>query len=417
MANTTKQLNDTQVKTAKPKDKEYNLADGRGLALRVKPTGTKTWIFNYQHPITKKRNNLGFGAYPNVTLARAREKRADARILLDKGIDPKAHNETELKAKQVEYAQTFAVMTDTWYKLKLSKVKKATADKHLEILSNHVLPKLGKTSVRLITPKAVIEILRPVEAKGSLETVKRLCRTVNEIMVLALNSGFIDRNSLEHIAKSFIAPTPMKMATIKTDRLPELMQQLATSNLMIITRCLVEWQLHTMTRPSETAMAKWEEIDLDNNVWIIPAERMKRNKEHIVPLTTQTLSLLARLQQLRGNSDYVFPSHRGRNKHANTQTANMALKRIGFKGELVSHGLRSLASTTLNEQRFDPELIEVCLAHVDKNAVRNAYNRSDYLERRREIMCWWSEHIEKAATGNLSMTSRRKGDYLINNTN
>lgn len=415
MAKTTKPLTDTEVKAARAKSKEYNLADGSGLMLRVKTTGTKNWIFNYQHPISKKRNNLGFGVYPDVTLARAREKRAHARELLDRGIDPKKYKEDSLTAAQGQYAFTFGALTEIWYKLKLSKVKKATADKHLEILSKHLLPKLKNTPIHEIKPEKVIELLRPIESKGSLETVKRLCRTVNEVMVLAINSGKLESNRLEHIAKSFIAPTPKKMATIKGERLPELMQRLADGNLMIITRCLVEWQLHTMTRPSETAMARWDEIDLENKVWVIPAERMKKNKEHIVPLTEQTLGLLEKLQSLKGYSDYLFPSHRGRNKHANVQTANMALKRIGFKGELVSHGLRSLASTILNEQRFDAELIEVCLAHVDKNTVRQAYNRSDYLERRKVIMQWWSEHIENAAMGNSSQSYTARNLKLVNN--
>ena len=185
MAKTTKQLTDTEVKAAKPKAKEYNLSDGKGLALRIKPTGTKTWIFNYQHPITKKRNNLGFGSYPEITLARAREKRSDARRLLDQQIDPKAHFQEQLKIKQDELACTFQVITDEWFQLKLSKVKKATADKHMEMLKNHVLPKLGPVPVSNIKPVEVINILRPVEAKGSLETVKRLCRVINEIMILA----------------------------------------------------------------------------------------------------------------------------------------------------------------------------------------------------------------------------------------
>ncbi|MBT0585109.1 integrase domain-containing protein [Alteromonas oceanisediminis] len=408
MPKTTKPLSDIEVKSAKPKEKEYNLADGNGLALRVKPTGSKNWIFNYQHPISKKRNNLGFGTYPDVTLARAREKRANARNLLDHQIDPKAHYAEQLKIKQDELACTFEVITQEWFELKLSKVKQATADKHMEMLENHVLPKLGKQSVKAIIPSQVIDILRPLEAKGSLETVKRLCRVINEIMILALNTGKLERNNLEYIGKSFISPTPKKMATITPDRLPELMQKLATSNLMRITRCLVEWQLHTMTRPSETAMAEWHEIDFQNNLWVIPAKRMKRNREHSVPLTPQTLNLLEILKQLRGNSPYLFPSHRGRGKHANVQTANMALKRIGYSGELVSHGLRALASTALNEQRFDADLIEVCLAHVDKNSVRNAYNRSDYLERRRKIMGWWSDHIEQAAIGNMSLANAKQ---------
>ena len=167
------------------------------------------------------------------------------------------------------------------------------------------------------------------------------------------------------------------------------------------------WQLHTMTRPIETATARWEDIDLDKNVWVIPAERMKMKKAHTVPLTPQTLALVEVLQSMRGHSEYLFQSHGSPKKHANSQTTNMALKRMGFAGELVSHGLRALASTTLNEQGFDPDVIESALAHIDKNEVRRAYNRAEYLERRRKLMCWWSNHIDQSSTGNFSLSGTK----------
>jgi integrase len=136
-------------------------------------------------------------------------------------------------------------------------------------------------------------------------------------------------------------------------------------------------------------------------------------KPHTIPLTKQTLAILERLKPISSHKTYVFPSHRANNSHANTQTANMALKRIGFAGELVSHGLRALASTTLNEQGFDPDVIEAALAHIDKNEVRRAYNRSEYIERRRTLMTWWSKHIEKAATGNMSLSVGIKGLSIV----
>ena len=182
------------------------------------------------------------------------------------------------------------------------------------------------------------------------------------------------------------------------------MQALNNASIMKITRCLVEWQLHTMTRPTEAATARWEDINLKEKVWIIPEERMKMKKPHTIPLTPQTLDLLDVLKEISGHRKYIFPSHRNPRSHVNSQTANMALKRMGFAGELVSHGLRALASTTLNEQGFDSDIIEAALAHIDKNEVRRAYNRAEYIERRRALMCWWSEHIDKASTGNLSIT-------------
>ena len=175
----------------------------------------------------------------------------------------------------------------------------------------------------------------------------------------------------------------------------------ANASIKCTTRCLIEWQLHTMTRPSEASGARWDEIDLDEKIWVIPAERMKKRKEHRIPLTEQALELLVVIRPISGNRVYIFPSDRDPKKPCNSQTANMALKRMGFAGRLVSHGLRSLASTTLNEQGFEADLIEAALAHVDDNQVRSAYNRTDYLERRRPMMFWYNGHIEEASKGEL----------------
>ncbi|MCU7859491.1 MAG: tyrosine-type recombinase/integrase, partial [Candidatus Thiodiazotropha sp. (ex Lucinoma kastoroae)] len=182
---------------------------------------------------------------------------------------------------------------------------------------------------------------------------------------------------------------------------------LSTASIKYTTRCLIEWQLHTMVRPSEAAGTRWDKIDLEAAIWTIPAERMKRKKEHIVPLSGQCLTLLVLMQPISGRSAYVFPSDRDPRKHANPATANMALKRMGFDKKLVAHGMRSLASTVLNEEGFDADVIEAALAHIGNNEVRNAYNRADYLEHRKPVMEWWSKHIEAAAVGNMCLTGSK----------
>ena len=183
------------------------------------------------------------------------------------------------------------------------------------------------------------------------------------------------------------------------------MGAVANASIKRTTRCLIEWQLHTMTRPSEASGAMWKEIDMESKVWTIPSERMKKRRDQRIPLTDQMLAILEVMKPISGHREFVFPSDRDPKKPCNSQTANMALKRMGFAGRLVSHGLRSLASTTLNEQGFDRDLIEAALAHVDDNQVRSAYNRTDYLERRRPMMNWWSEHILEAATGCFSVSN------------
>ncbi len=399
MARITTPLTNTEVKQAKPKEKEYNLADGEGLQLRVKVNGSKLWLFNYYRPYTKKRANLGFGKYPEVTLSQAREKRKEARELLAQNIDPKAHREEIEQLKKDSLENTFGVIANKWLVLKKEQVKTETADKAWQALEKHVLPELKEMPIEAIKPRTVIAIMEPIKNKGNLETVKRLCRYINEVMRLAVASGLIEVNYLADVTKLFPAPKKKNMATIKPERLPDLMKALYNASITRVTRSLVEWQLHTMTRPIESATAKWEDLDLDNKVWTIPAERMKMKKPHTIPLSEQCLEILEYLQSIKTTNEYVFPSHRNNKSHINSQSANMALKRMGFAGELVSHGLRALASTTLNEQGFDPDVIEAALAHVDKNEVRRAYNRAEYLERRRVMMAWWSEHIESAKTG------------------
>lgn len=164
------------------------------------------------------------------------------------------------------------------------------------------------------------------------------------------------------------------------------------------TRYSIEWQLHTTVRANEAAGTRWEEIDFENALWVIPASRMKKRKPHSVPLKPQTLSILEQMKPISSHREF-FPGDRDPKTHTHRQTANMAIKRMGYAGELVAHGLRSIASTTLNEQGFDPDVIEFALGHTDKNEVRAAYNRAEYLQRRRTMMCWWSDFIDGAATG------------------
>ncbi len=408
MARTTKPLTDTQIKQAKPQAKEYSLGDGNGLYLRVKTNGTKLWVFNYSRPYTRKRANLSFGQYPALPLVKARLKRQENLELLAQDIDPQTHRKDQKRLKGEAMGNTLELVARKWIQIKRSKITEQHADDTLRSLELHLFPKLGALPIHVIRARQVIEVLEPIAAKGSLETVKRLCQRLNEIMVHGVNAGLLEANPLAGISKAFEAPDKEHMPTLTPDRMPELMQTVANASIKRTTRCLIEWQLQTMVRPGEAAGTRWEEIDLNKKLWTIPPERMKKKKQHIVPLTTQTLQLLEIMKPISGHREHVFPADRNPRTHANEQTANMALKRMGYGGQLVAHGLRSLASTTLNEQGFAPDIIESALAHSDKDDVRSAYNRAEYVEPRRKMMQWWSDHIEKAAIGNLSVTGRKQ---------
>jgi integrase len=387
--------------------KEYSLADGYGLFVRIKPNGSKAWIFNYSKPYTKKRTNLGIGSFPTVTLAKAREKRMEYRKQLTEDIDPKEYRDNEVIKQRAAHLNTLEAITAQWLEVKRTGLTEDHSKDIRRSLEIHIFPNLGKIPISKITAPKAIAALKPLAAKGSLETVKRVCQRLNEVMIFAVNTGVIFSNPLAGIKASFASPEKNNMPTILPEQLPELMCALNTASIKLVTRCLIEWQLYTMTRPKEAAGARWEEIDFNEKVWNIPGERMKAKRPHSIPLTDQALALLNIMKPISEHLNYIFPSDRNQHRHIHEQSANMALKRMGFKNKLVAHGLRALASTTLNEQGFDGDVIEAALAHIDKNETRKAYNRATYLERRRTMMCWWSEHIERAAMGNMSLTATR----------
>lgn len=403
MARTTNPLNDTQINKTKARDKEYNLSDGQGLALRVKPTGAKLWLLNYARPYTGKRTNLALGAYPEVTLAEARDKRDAARKLLAKNIDPREQRDEDIRRQEFAHRNTLKHITKAWFEVKKKDVSPDYADDIWRSLEKHVFPTLGKHPIHKVTAPLAIDTLKPVAAKGSLETVRRVCQRLNEVMIWAVNTGVIHHNPLAGISKAFHTPEKRNLPTLKPEQLPALLIAIQDANIRTTTRCLILWQLHTMVRPSEAAGARWSEIDMEASQWDIPAGRMKKKRPHTVPLSSQALHLLERMKPISSRSKYIFPADRDREKAANPQSANMAIRRMGYGGQLVAHGLRALASTTLNEAAFDPDVVEVALAHVDANQVRGAYNRAEYLERRRDMLTWWSDHIEQAARGKVTI--------------
>ena len=360
----------------------------------MKPNGTKHWLFNYSRPYTKKRANLSLGKYPNLTLAEARAKAQEYKGLLAKDIDPKDKKLELEKANRLAHINTFEHVVEQWLLLKQDSISPSYYKKITSRLRLHVLPNIGKVPIHKITAVGTIEFLQTLAKQGKMETIDNICGWLNEIMVYSVNTGLIPANPLSGIKKAFNAPKTTHLPTLRPEELPELTAAIETANIRLITKYLMQWQLHTMVRPKEASEARWEEIDLEKRVWVIPAEKMKMKRDHTVPLSSAMMRLLEDLRPLSGHREWLFPSDRSPRKPMSSQSVNMALKRMGFKGRLVSHGFRALASTTLNEHGFDPELIETALAHVDSNSVRAAYNRAEYLERRREMMEWWSGHIE-----------------------
>ncbi|MBN3265111.1 integrase domain-containing protein [Pectobacterium brasiliense] len=395
MARTTRPLTHTEVQKAKATDKDLTLHDGNGLFLLVKTTGKKLWRFRYQKPITGQRTMIGFGAYPALSLADARAMRDEKLSLLAKGIDPQEKVAKEVEEAQIAVESIFINVARNWFTLKQTKVSADHAKDIWRSLEKDVLPAIENIPVQEIKARTLIQALEPIKARGALETVRRLVQRINEIMVYAVNTGLIDANPASGIGMAFERPKKQHMPTIRPEELPKLMRTIAMSNLSIPTRCLLEWQLLTLIRPAEASATAWSEIDIEKRTWSIPAERMKAKRDHIVPLSDQALELLDIMHPISGNREHVFPSRNDPKKPMNSQTANAALKRIGYGGKLVAHGLRSIASTAMNEAGFNPDVIEAALAHCDKNEVRRAYNRSTYIEQRKELMDWWGSYVRK----------------------
>ncbi|MDW8847028.1 integrase domain-containing protein [Erwinia sp. MMLR14_017] len=402
MARTTRPLTNTEVLRSKAIDKDLTLHDGDGLFMVVKTTGKKLWRFRYQRPATKQRTMMGLGAFPALSLADARRVRADYLSLLANGIDPQTQAEQLTEQQQIALDSIFSTVAANWFTLKQASVTPDYAKDIWRSLEKDVFPAIGEIPVQEIKARKLVEALEPIKARGALETVRRLVQRINEIMIYAINTGLIDANPASGIGMAFEKPKKQNMPTLRPEELPKLMRSLVMSNLSVPTRCLIEWQLLTLVRPSEASGARWAEIDLDAKLWAIPAERMKAKREHTVPLSPQAMEILDVMKPISAHREHVFPSRNNPKQPMNSQTANAALKRIGFGGKLVAHGLRSIASTAMNEAGLNADVIEAALAHCDKNEVRRAYNRSTYLLKRKELMDWWGDNIHECSIGKKS---------------
>ncbi|MGL5948864.1 MAG: tyrosine-type recombinase/integrase [Aeromonas sp.] len=403
-------LTTAAIKAAKPRARVFNLGDGEGLQLRVSPSGSKLWIWNFVSPVTGRRVSLSLGRFPVITLAEARSLRMDAERLKIKGIDPR-HQRAEQRA--ILRTSALKHVASQWLELKAHTVSPSHLSCVRAQIEQHLLPHLGDISVTKITAPLAISALRAVEERGHLLTVRRTCAVLNEIMDYCANHGIITANPCAAMAKVFKQPIKTNYPTLKPHELPELMTAIAanTAQSAITLHCL-QWMIHTLVRPREAAAARWDELDIEARVWHIPAQRMKMKRPHRVPLTDQMLDLLEALRPISGHRPYLFPNAHRPLGHISPTSINTALIGMGFRGRLVAHGIRSLGSTTLNEQGFSADVIEAALSHVDANEVRRTYNRSDYFEQRVAVMQWWCDHVDRAKAGSAELDGR-KGLALV----
>lgn len=400
-------LTEVSVRNAKPKEKPYKLKDERGLYLLIQPAGGRLWRLRFS--LHGKESMVSLGSYPDVSLKDARERRDDARRLIAKGINPAVHR----KASRAARADTFEALAEEWLQLQKPKFAATTYDKAKWMLVDLLGPHVGSKPIALLTAQEMLAALRRLEARGRIETAHRAKQRASQVFRYAVATGRAERDPTVDL-RGALAPVVSKNRAAITDpvRIGELLRALHGYQGQPGTEVALKLAPLLFVRPGELRFANWEEFDLDGKepVWRIPGERTKMREEHIVPLSTQAVQLLKDLHSITGPSGYVFPSLRTAMRPISENTINAALRRLGYsKDEMTGHGFRAIASTCLNEQGFAPDVIELQLAHAERNKVRAAYNRAQRLAERREMMQHWSDYLDGLRQGAHVVPIKRAG--------
>lgn len=390
-------LTDSAVRSAKPEAKRRKLFDGRGLYLEVTPTGSKRWRLKYR--FAGKEKLMSLGVYPDVSLKDARDKRDRARSILASGTDPMEQRKAEQASRSG--ANRFEVIGREWLEMRRRELAESTYTKTLWMLEAFVFPTLGKMQAQEITAPMLLMELRKLEARGKHETAHRVKQTCGRIFRYAIATGRAERDPSADLRGALAPVVSEHRATItRPAQMGELLRAIDGYTGQFTTLCALRLAPLVFTRPGELRAAEWDEIDLGAAEWRIPAGRMKMRAEHIVPLSRQAKSILEELQPFTGNGRYVFPGVRTSSRPMSENTVNAALRRMGYtKDDMTGHGFRSMASTRLNEMGWNPDLIERQLAHAERNKVRAAYNRAEYLAERRKMMQAWADYLDALREG------------------
>ena len=388
-------LSDTALANLKPESKEYRELDGKGLYFRVKPDGNKSWQLRYKKP-DGKWSWLGIGGYPEISGQLARKKAQELITDISKGENP-IITKQERKRKELEdNNSTFEVLAREWLDTKQNRWVADTMTRNKGALEKHIYPVFGKRLYTSIRPIEWMNHLKGIQQEHKIyEQVNRIRAMCRDIYDYAKVTGRIDYNPLEGLHKFLEQGDKKNMAHVDEKELPQLLRAIdnyPTPDMRIGLKLLAM----LFCRPSELREATWAEFDLDRAVWNIPEQRMKKRREHIIPLPSQSVRLLQELKVLSGHSDYLFPSRSNSHKPKSDTVFIMALRRLGYEGRQTPHGFRHIASTLLNNKGFDERHIEAALAHV-KDGVAGVYNKAQYLQDRKYIMQWYADHLSQLA--------------------
>lgn len=406
MARRSTPLTDSAIKVAKPRERAYKLSDGQGLYLEIMPTGSKLWRMKYRHD--GKESRISFGAYPAVTLQQARQRRAEAREQLAQGINPTAKRRENQEDRR-QAGTTFAALADEWYAYNAPRWAESTRFKARLYLDNDILPTIGTRPLQGITRPDLVELVRKVESRGTLNVARKIRQWLSQIFKHGLALGLVDINPATDLA---IVAAPQRETRhhpfVPFAELPELLAKVDTANINMQTRHAIRLLMLTAVRPGELRQAPWSEFDLDAATWTIPKERMKARRPHLVPLPEQAVKILRDLHQITGSYPLLFPGQNNADRPMSENTVNKALALMGYKGRQTGHGFRHLLSTELNGRGYNRDWIERQLAHGDNDGIRDTYNHATYLEQRRRMMQDWADSMDALCSGANVVNIRRQ---------
>ena len=390
-------LTDATIKNAKPQKKQSKLFDGGGLFLLVTPSGGKWWRLKYRYG--GKEKLLALGVYPDVGLKEARKRRDEARELIAQGIDPSEQKkEAKAVAAAIEQAQaaTFEVVAREWYAKKTAHLTLDYRKQIISRLENMIFPYIGNKPFASLEPADILIAARQAESRGAIETAHRLVRLSGQVCRYARLIGYCKYDVASGLSEALPTIQTKHLATITDPKeIGHLMRSIDEYQGDISISYALKILLYTFVRSGELRAAEWAEIDLDGAEWVVPAGRMKIRQPHVVPLARQVVELLAVMGEHSGHGKLVFPSPFSATRCISDMGLLNALRRMGYeKGVMTIHGFRGMASTLLNEQGYRPDVIEIQLAHAERNTVRKAYNHAKYLPERRRMMQEWADYLD-----------------------
>jgi integrase len=396
-------LTDTAIRNVKTGERPRKLFDSRGLYLLIMPGGSRWWRLKYR--FASKEKLISLGTYPDIGLKLARKRRDEARKLLAEGLDPGAERKSKKSKLAAEASSSFEAVAREWFE----KFSKGWAITHahtvIRRLEANAFPQIGNKPIAEITPIELLSLLRRVEARGAVSTAHRIKQILGQVFRFAIATGRASRDPSADL-RGALAPERERHFGALTNPadVAGLMRAIGGYQGSFVVKCALYFSALTFGRPGEIRRAEWNEMDIGESLWRISAERMKMRREHLVPLSRQALSILQKIQPLTGTGRYVFPNGRVASRPMSENAITAALRYMNYeRGQMTAHGFRTLASTLLNEHGWPADAIERQLAHAERDEVRGAYNRAEYLAQRRLMMQAWGDYLDALATGGASV--------------